>query len=380
MRSESVSGDLTVGIVIEDLEAGGAPWNYIKAVPGALAEQESVTPVVVYRRGDSSRFGAAVDTVKLPDRSYPTPWLPDRPFPARLAAVEPLREFDIFHLNTIPDIGHCFAFEVDTPVVSTVHGTLHWETPPIPLEDRWYRVRRRWFDRLGRYTLDRLLAVSEYVRDTMVENAGYRLEQVTTTHEAIDDSFFSVAPSDGLDSMPDPFLLHVSNAAPKKNMDTLLAALSILRREGVDIDLVVAGDRWQSTGPSLAAAHGVADHVHFLGYVTQEHLVHLYDKAQCFVYPSYHETFGLPNVEAMARGTPVVTTSAYAIPEIVADGALTIEDPSDAAELATGIRAVLDDAALRRRLSSAGKRRAENFRWTNHSDRLVATYRSVLSS
>lgn len=380
MRNESVSDGLTVGVVIEDLEAGGAPWNYIKAVPRALAEQESVTPVVIYRRGNPSRFGDAVDTVKLPDRSYPTPWLPNRPLPPRLAAVESLRDFDIFHLNSIPDIGHCFAVEVDTPVVSTVHGTLHWETPPIPLEDRWYRVRRRWFDRLGRYTLDRLLTVSEYVRETMVEYAGYCPEQVTTTYEAIDDSFFSIAPSDGLDSVPDSFLLHVSNAAPKKNMDTLLAALSILRRDGVDVDLVVAGDRWQSTGPSLAAAHGVKDHAHFLGYVPQERLVHLYDEAQCFVYPSYHETFGLPNVEAMARGTPVVTTSAYAIPEIVSDGAVTIEDPSDVTELATAIQSVLDNETLRRRLSMAGKRRAKRFQWTNHSNCLVSTYRSVLSS
>lgn len=375
----SSADSLTVGIVIEDLSASGAPWNYIKTLPEKLAEHGTVTPLVLYRRGDASRFSGDVDTLRLSQRRYPTPWLPDRPFPIRLSAVERRRSLDLIHLNAIPDLGHLFAWEAAAPVVATVHGTLHWADLPIHTQERSYRRRRRWLDRLGRYTLDYLLAVSDHVRDFMVERAGYRPQQVMTTYEAIDDSFFSLPASEGLDNVPETFLLHVSNAAPKKNIETLLSALERLHATGRPIDLVIAGDRWRPHGPKLAAARGVGDHVHFLGYVSQERLVHLYDEALCFVYPSYHETFGLPNVEAMARGTPIVTTAAYAIPEIVGDAAVTVDDPDDVAALADAIRNVIDDEALRSRLIKNGERRAQRFRWDSHCERLVEAYQRILT-
>ncbi|WP_324665341.1 glycosyltransferase family 4 protein [Haloarcula sediminis] len=376
----SPSGDLTVGIVIADLDAGGAPWNYIKNLPIEFADDDRVTPVVVYRRGDPDQFDAHVDTIKLPDKSYPTSWLPERPFPIRVRSVEKRRDIDLFHLNAIPDLGHWFALESTAPVIATVHGTLHWENLPIEVQTWSYRLRRRWFDRLGRFSLDRLLTVSDYVRETMVERAGYRPEQVMTTYEAIDNCFFSLPPSDGLVDAPDEYLLHVSNAAQKKNIQTLLGALKRLHDAGRSLELVVAGDRWESTGPELVEKYGLAEDVHFAGYVSQERLVHLYDEALCFVYPSYHETFGLPNVEAMARGTPVVTTAAYAIPEIVGNAAITVENPHDMAALADAIRTVIDDTSLQRRLIDNGLQRAQRFRWDTHCDHLVKTYSRVLAT
>lgn len=375
----SGTGALTVAIVVEDLKESGAPWNYIKTLPEKLAEADGVQPVVVFRRGDTSRFGPGVETVQLPDRSFPTRWLPDRPLQARLAAVERRLDVDLFHLNEIPDVGHLAALEADAPVVATVHGTLHWETLPIPVQERSYRVRRRLFDRLGQYTLDHLLTVSDYVSRTMIDRAGYRPGQVTTTHEAIDDSFFSLPASDGPTDTPEQYLLHVSNAAPKKNVETLLAAFQRLRSSRPDFELLVAGDRWHPQGPRLAAEHGVADRVQFLGYVAQERLVRLYDGAACFVYPSYHETFGLPNVEAMARGAPVVTSDAHAIPEIVEDAAVTVGDSGNPAALADAIEPILDDASLRDRLGVRGRERAQAFTWATHRGRVIEAYQSILS-
>jgi glycosyltransferase involved in cell wall biosynthesis len=375
----SGSGALNVAVVIEDLGESGAPWNYAKTLPEKLAAIDGVRPVVVFRRGDGDQFGRGVETVQLTDRSFPTRLLPDRPLPARLAAVERRLDIDLFHLNEIPAVGHLAALESDAPVVATVHGTLHWETIPVAAQERGYRVRRRLFDRLGRYTLDRLLTVSDYVTRTMVDRAGYQPGQVTTTHEAIDDSFFTMPASDGPDDAPAEYLLHVSNAAPKKNVETLLAAFSRLRSAAPDLELLVAGDRWHPQGPQLAAEHGVADSVQFLGYVSQERLVRLYDGAACFVYPSYHETFGLPNVEAMARGTPVVTTDAYAIPEIVGDAAVTVNDAGDPTALAEAIESVLGDEQRRERLGTRGRERATAFTWERHSERLVKTYRDVVA-
>lgn len=375
----SGTGVITVAVVIEDLEESGAPWNYIKTLPEKLAGADGVQPLVVFRRGDDSRFGPSVETVQLSDRSFPTRWLPDRPLPARLAAVERRLDIDLFHLNEIPDVGHLAALEADAPVVATVHGTLHWENLPIPAQERSYRVRRRLFDRLGRYTLDHLLTVSDYVNRTMVDRAGYRPGRVTTTYEAIDDSFFSLPASDGPEDAPEQYLLHVSNAAPKKNVETLLAAFQRLRSSRPDLELLVAGDRWHPQGPRLASEYGIADSVQFLGYVAQERLVGLYDGAACFVYPSYHETFGLPNVEAMARGTPVVTSDAYAIPEIVGDAAVTVRNPGDPTALADAIESVLDGEPRRGRTGERGLERAQMFTWEAHRKRVVEVYRDVIS-
>lgn len=368
---------LCIGVVATDLDVSNAPHNYLRQLIDVLDEHPQVEPVVIYVRGDST-IDENIARIQRDRGQYPTPMLPDRPMLPHLPSVEQIHDIDIFHLNKIPDLTHFSVAKTQTPVVATVHGTLHWERIPTGEQPRNYRIRRRLFDRLGRYTLDCALPVSNYVRQLLIQRAGYNPNNVRTTYEAIHDRFFT-SERDQLSDVSQPYLLHVSSYAPKKNVPTLLRAFA-QRQNHQDLTLEIVGSGWQSQCQGLASDLGIADQVRFRGYVPIDDLLALYDHAACFVYPSFHETFGLPNVEAMARGAPVVTSSRFAIPEIVHNAAMMVDDPGNPDQLWHAVDHVLSKDDYRDRLIEAGRQRAQQFRWSVHVELLIDAYRSVLSA
>jgi len=367
---------LRVGIAVADLAVEGAPHNYIRQLIKALAEHPHVEPVVIYVEGGET-IDESIARIQFDRGQYPTPILPNRPMLPHLPSVEQSHDIDLFHLNKIPDLTHFSVARTQAPVVATVHGTLHWERIPAEEQPRNYRIRRRLFDRLGRYTLDCVLPVSNYVRQLLIQRAGYSQNKVRTTYEAIHDRFFT-SEHDQLSDVSQPYLLHVSSYAPKKNVITLLRAFAH-RPHQQELSLEIAGPGWQEQCGELASELGIADQVRFRGYVPIDDLLALYDHAACFVYPSYHETFGLPNIEAMARGAPVVTSSRFAIPEIVHNAAHMVGDPGDPEELSNAIGHVLNEEDYRNRLIKSGRQRAQQFRWSVHVELLLDAYRSVLT-
>src|SRR5262249_29834586 len=155
------------------------------------------------------------------------------------------------------------------------------------------------------------------------------------------------------------FILAVGDLQPRKNLATLLDAFAALAPRERDLWIVIAGkDKWQ--GGSVAgrvAELGLAERVVLTGYVPEAGLGLLYNLAEAFVFPSRYEGFGLPPVEAMACGTPTITSSAASLPEVVGDAALTFP-PDDAAALAGLIERVSADPGLRERLARAGSERS----------------------
>lgn len=167
-----------------------------------------------------------------------------------------------------------------------------------------------------------------------------------------------------------PYLLAVGNIHPRKNLARLLAAWERLRDAGHNPPpLVWAGlDRWQS-GELVEQARAAG--VHLPGFVAPEHLPALYRQAEALAYPSLYEGFGLPPLEALACGTPVLTSNTTSLPEAVGDAAPTV-DPTDVVALAEGLARVLFDAALRRELRARGLARAAGFRWAGTARRLLS--------
>ncbi len=167
-----------------------------------------------------------------------------------------------------------------------------------------------------------------------------------------------------------PYLLAVGNVHPRKNLARLLAAWEQLRDAGRrPPPMVWAGlGRWQS-GPLLDRARAAG--VCLPGFVAPEHLPALYRCAEALAYPSLYEGFGLPPLEAMACGTPVLTSSTTSLPEAVGDAAVTA-DPTDVDALAEGLARLLFDAGLRRELRARGLARAARFRWETTARRLLA--------
>ncbi len=180
--------------------------------------------------------------------------------------------------------------------------------------------------------------------------------------------------------LPERFVLSVGTLEPGKNRATLLRALAQLRRWGLPHALVIAGQRgWGDTMPErLAAALGVSDRVCCLGYVADADLPLLYNLAEAFVFPSWREGFGLPPLEAMACGTPVVASDRPAMPEVLGEAAL-YTPPADVQAVAAALARVLTDATLREELRSRGLAQAARYSWARTARDTLAVYRWTLA-
>jgi glycosyltransferase involved in cell wall biosynthesis len=177
--------------------------------------------------------------------------------------------------------------------------------------------------------------------------------------------------------------LFVGNIKPHKNVERLIAAFAKLREDSAfsDVTLIVVGDEI-SKYPSLRRTverHKVRGEVRFFGYVPEMTLVALYRTADLFVFPSLYEGFGFPPLEAMANGTPVITSKISSLPEVVGDAALTV-DPYNIDEIAEAMKLVLTDRKLKEGLVASGRERAAMFSWEKAVSEIHAAYMSVLSS
>jgi glycosyltransferase involved in cell wall biosynthesis len=233
---------------------------------------------------------------------------------------------------------------------------------------------------------DHLLAISESTRQDLIHLLGAAPERVTVTYCGVDPAFrplgeAAVAAFRARYSLPPGYILYVGTLEPRKNVPRLLDAYALLRRQrGGAPPLVLVGARgWRQLGLEARVAQlGLDEHVRWLGYLPPAELPLCYNAAGLFVYPSLYEGFGLPPLEALACGTPVVTSNTSSLPEAVGDAALTVA-PRDVAALAEAMARVLDDAALCARLRAAGPAWARRFTWRQTAEQTRGVYRRLRS-
>jgi glycosyltransferase involved in cell wall biosynthesis len=179
----------------------------------------------------------------------------------------------------------------------------------------------------------------------------------------------------------DPFVLYTGNIKPHKNLERLIEAFHIFKKHGFDqVKLLIIGDEI-SKYPTLRRAvhrHKLHKHVRFFGFVPDRTLAILYRLAAVFVFPSLYEGFGLPPLEAMASGTPVITSNVSSLPEVVGDAALLI-DPYQPEAIADAMRRVLTDPSLREDLRARGLARARHFSWERSIRRVREIYDEVVA-
>ena len=266
--------------------------------------------------------------------------------------------------------------------VFTIHDLIFRFFPEhhLPL-NRWYlTVMMPRFLRAA----DALIAVSEQTkRDAM---ALYRLpaERIHVVYEGVDDRFQPVADPARLAALrqrfklPERFLLYLGTIEPRKNLPALLDAYHSLVAAGEEADLVIAGRKGWLYQPVFAHVRrlGLERRVHFTGWVDDADAPALLSAARAFVFPSLYEGFGLPPLEAMACGTPVVASNTSSLPEVVGDAGLLV-DPTDRAALAAALRRVLADDGLAATLRAKGLRRARRFRWEKAALETLAVYRAA---
>ncbi len=273
-----------------------------------------------------------------------------------------------------PDVYHAPHYVLPPLVpcrsVVTIHDTIHLMFPQY-LPNRGAYAYARTLMWAAAKRSDRILTVSESSKRDIVRHFNVPPEKVVVIYNALDERF-------GAEPLPEEFarvrerfqldhgfVLYVGNIKPHKNLVRLIEAFDGLRREGFDgLKLLIIGDeitKW----PALRRAvhkYKLHKHVRFLGFQSDETLAVLYRLAAVFVFPSLYEGFGLPPLEAMASGTPVVTSNLSSLPEVAGDAALLV-DPYDADAIRDAIRRVLTEPALREDLRRKGLARAKQFSW-----------------
>jgi len=215
-----------------------------------------------------------------------------------------------------------------------------------------------------------ILVPSEATARDCAEHLGLARERIFVTPLGVDESFFALPPAP---PPARPYMLNVATLEPRQNHLRLIRAYLA---SGVEAELWLAGKPGWICDEVLALARAGAG-VRLLGHVKEDRLRELLAGAAAVVYPSLFEGFGLPVLEAMAAGKPVLTTARDPLQSLAGDAALLV-DPEDEEALAEGIRRILHDAELRARLSKAGPARARTFTWERCARATLAAYRGVL--
>lgn len=267
--------------------------------------------------------------------------------------------------------------------VFTIHDLifLHFPEYHLPM-NRWYlglmlpRFLRR---------ADALIAVSEHTKRDVVKRMQIPPDKITVIYEGANPAFKPLDDGAARErvrekyQLPAEFILYFATLEPRKNLLTLLDAYhALLSREQAIPTLVVAGRKGWLYQPMFARVRelGLEDRVHFTGWVDEQDAPAIMNAASVFVYPSLYEGFGLPPLEAMACGTPVICSNASSLPEVVGDGGLLFE-PRDVGALANAITSVLADAELRTQLRARGIEQARKFSWERAARETLAVYQSV---
>jgi glycosyltransferase involved in cell wall biosynthesis len=241
-----------------------------------------------------------------------------------------------------------------------------------------------------RYALscaEAIVAVSQATRKEIQDCFGIPQERIHVIHEALDDRFQGPQTSTGRgqklprDALPERFLLYVGATLPHKNLGNMLKgfaeALKTPGRE--DLFLVMAGreSRFEKDWLDLAERLEIADRIQRVGYVGQEDLPLLYERAEALLYVSCYEGFGFPPLEAMEHGLPVIASSHSSLPEVVGSAGMFV-DPDDVEGIAKAIGEVLDRPDLKERLREQGEKNLERFSWRHAARKTLDVYERLL--
>lgn len=245
--------------------------------------------------------------------------------------------------------------------VQDLHKLVHWTA---------YSVRHA----------AKIITISEFSKHAIIDSYHIPDSDIVVAYPALPDSVSIDAMAKSTDSsklVPKRYILSVGTLQPRKNFARLIEAVSLIKDK--EISLVIVGKKGWLYDDILAAPEkfGIKNRVQFLDFVPDSALPELYKNAACFVLPSLYEGFGLPVLEAMSYGVPVVVSSTSSLPEIAGDAGIYV-DPEDAANIASGITQALTEPAKERASRvSAGKKRVKAFTWDNAAEKVMSVLEEV---
>jgi len=301
---------------------------------------------------------------------------------ARIVWEQFIQPFEIRRAKL--DLLHALAFAgprlLEIPWVVTVYDLSFIRYPQS--FNTANRVYLTWAVRDAVRRANRVIAISASTKRDLVEMFGVAENKIDVVYCGTDPLFSPEAnPAQRRPRMPEKMILYVGTLEPRKNVAQLIRAFARVKREAhMPHKLVLIGARgWKHTDVDAAIEQeNIRAEVILPGYVPTEDLPSWYRAADLFVYPTRYEGFGMPALEAMACGTPVVTTNASSLPEVVGDAALQVA-PDDLPALADAMTRALTDSTLREQMRARGLAQAKQFSWTRTGNETAAIYRSVLA-
>lgn len=380
---------MTVPIVALDYtpayEQGGGIGRYVRELVSALAHLDHSTDYRLFVSGVSK----STSLIRLGDNFT---WKPTRLSPAWLARIWHRARFpfpvewftgdvDIFHATdfVLPPVKR------RTKTLLTVHD-LSFERVPEAASPSL----RRYLNAVVPRSAERashILADSQATKADLIDLYNLPPEKISVLYSGVDSQFSPIVDDAVIAQVRSkyqlgqrPFIFSIGTVQPRKNYGRLIEALAHLRSQHHDIDLVIAGGRGWLEDPIYDTLNrlNMKGHVHFTGFVDDSDLPALYSGATCVAFPSLYEGFGFPVLEAMACGTPVVTSNVSSLPEVAGDAALMV-DPYDSEGLTAAIQQLLDDTALRQKLTAKGFVQAKRFTWSDSARHLKQIYDALLA-
>ena len=356
----------------------GGNESYATNLIEALAEIDQTNRYTLYvtKREAVERFGNRWPNFSVRSTLPHTPLIR---IPLTLSAELRRNPVDVLHVQfTAPPFSPC-------PVVVSIHD-LSFEHLPQTFTWRSRKQLRITVRRTARQA-SQVIALSEYARNDIVETYQIRPDKISVIPLSAGDHFRPIIDEEELQrvrqtyGIEGEYMLSVGAIQPRKNLGRLVAAYSHLRDakpEGKLPKLVLAGKCAWLYDETLRAIKelSLSESIILTGYVPEGDLPALYSGALCFIYPSYFEGFGLPPLEAMQCGVPVIVGNRTSLPEVVGDAGVLV-DPFDVNALAAAIEKVISDSDLRARLSVQGLARAKIFEWRETARQTLAVYQKA---
>ncbi len=217
-------------------------------------------------------------------------------------------------------------------------------------------------------------AVSAFTKQRIQDILGVSPNKISVVGNAVSEEMTVVSHAGDEDvrdqlGISGRYILAVGSLEPRKNLDRLVAAFALIEQDFPDLSLVIVGSH-RDIYARVELGKRTADKIHLTGYVRNEQLGALYRGSTVFAYPSIYEGFGIPPLEAMACGVPVLTSNVTALPEVVGEAAITV-DPTDVSAIANGLKLLVSDQGLRARCISAGLARAASFSWDKSASEIL---------
>ncbi|MFD2523951.1 glycosyltransferase family 4 protein [Emticicia soli] len=292
------------------------------------------------------------------------------------------------------DLLHCTSntapTNIDIPLVVTIHDIIYLEKQTSKAGSLYQKLGaayRKWNVPKIADKAAMIITVSNYERERIIEKLHLPEDRVRTVYNACSEHFQAKHSEDELlafkqkMNLPERYVLFLGNTDPKKNLPNVIRTMGLLyQRKQLDFTLVMTDYKPEDLLPLLREQNNehLLKHIMLIGYVVNQELPKLYKLAQLFLYPSLRESFGIPILEAMQCGTPVITSNTSAMPEIAGSGAILV-DPTDIEQIADKIVLLLNDTHLRNKAITYGIERVKLFSWKQTTEQVLGIYNEVLN-